>query len=221
MITRFKFEGFGASLIAGTVASILAACASGSARAADAVAAAAPPARLQSAAALRDRARPASQVADAAVRVAEPPGAEFHPRADRDHMTDQRVDLARAHAEGTRLGEEHPPGLRTEGERAHVDQVAGKLDLEQDQAVLAELAGAGQILAAISARGEPAVDRATATAILDPQAPDARREAECAELAASISRQQTAPRQPKGDLLQASVTGSGLVVSLAGFAILR
>ena len=220
MITRFKFEGLGASLIAGTVASILTACASSSARAADAVAPAAPPARLQTAPALGDRARPASQAADAAVRVAETSGAESHPRADLDRMTDQRVDLARAHAE-TRLAQEHPPGLRTEGESAHVGQATGKLDLEQDQAVLAELAGAGQILAAISARGEAAVDRATATAILDPQAPDARREAECAELAASISRQQTAPLQPKGDLLQASVTGSGLVVSLAGFAILR
>jgi hypothetical protein len=220
MITRFKFEVFGTSLIAGAVASTLAACACGSARAAHAGAAAAPPARLQSAPALRDRAPLASQAADEAVRVAETPGAESHPRADLDHTSDQRIDLARAHAQ-TRLAEEHRPGLRTGGERAHLDQAAGKLDLEQDQAVLAELAGAGQLLAAISARDEPAVDRATARAIRDPQAPDARREAECAELAASISRQQTAPRQPKGDLLQASVTGSGLVVSLAGFAILR
>jgi hypothetical protein len=220
MITRFKFEGFGASLIAGAVASILAACASGSSRAADAVAATAPPVWLQSDPALRDRTRPASPAADPAVRVAEPPGAGSHPRSHLDHMTDQTVDLARTQAE-TRLAEEHRPGLRTEGGGAHLDQAAGKLDLEQDQAVLAELAGAGQTLAAISARGEAAVDRATATAILDPQAPDARREAECAELAAAISRQQTAPRQPEGDLLQASVTGSGLVVSLAGFAILR
>jgi hypothetical protein len=220
MIKRLKFEGFGASVIAGTIAGVLAVGVSTSARAANSIAAAAPTAHARADPALRDRWRLVSQAADTAVRVAGPPGAEARPRAHRAAMTDHGVDHARARA-ATRLAEEHSPGPRPGGDSARLEQAAGKSDLEQDQAVLVELAAARLALAAISARGESAVDRATATAILDPQAPDARREAECAQLAASISRQQTAPRQPKGDLLQASVNGSGLVVSFAGFAILR
>lgn len=218
MITRAKFKSFGASLMAGTAASVLGACVSTSVGPGDAVAAPAPLTQPQSDAAFRDRAPLATQAADAAVRVVEQPGADFQQEAYRVHIADQKVDIVRAQAE-TRLAQEQPPRLRTESERARLQPRTRESDLEQDQVALTELEDAAQTLAAITARGEAGAHRATATS--DPQAPDARREAECAQLAASISRQQTAAQQPEGDLLQASVTGSGLVVTLAGFAIFR
>jgi hypothetical protein len=214
MITRFKFQSIGASLIAGTVASVLAACASTSVRPTDAVGAPAPLTQLRSDPPLRDRALVATQAADTSLGVADQPRAASRHEAYRVHTADQRVESVRTQAEN-RLAEEQPPRLRTESKKARLDAGARQLDLAQNQAVLSELEGAGQTLAAITARGDAASNWG------DQQAPDARREAECAELAASISRQETAPQRPADDLLQASVSGIGLVVTLAGFAIFR
>ena len=219
MITSFKFKGFGVSLIAGTAASVLAACASTPVGPAGAVFAPAPLAQAQFELALRDPALLATPGADAAVRVAEQPGAESHQEAYRVYLADQKVDIVRAKA-GIRPAEEHRPRLRTESKQARLEARARELGLAQSQAVLAELEGAEQTLATTMAGGEAAAsDREAATS--DQQASDARREAECAELATSISRQPTARQQPENELLQARITGYGLVVTLAGFAVFK
>jgi hypothetical protein len=219
MLTRCKMMSSSASLIAGTVASVLAACASTSVRPAGAVAALAPPRPPRSDAALRGGAPLVTQASAAAAHLAEQPRANFHQDAYRVPVADQKVGIVRAQVE-IRLAEVRRPRLRTETRKARLDARTRELDLAQSQAVLAELEGAEQTLAAIAAGGEAAAsDRAAA--ISDQQASAARREAECAELAASLSRQPTARQPPGADLLQASISGSGLVVTLAGFAVFR
>jgi hypothetical protein len=219
MITRCKMRSHSASLIAGTAASVLAACASTSVRPAGTVAALAPPRHLQSDPAFRDRAPLATQAVDTAARVAEQPRADSQQEVYRVPVADPKIGIVRPQTE-IRLAEERRPRLRTELRKARLDARTREFDLAQEEAVLAELEGAEQTLADTEAGGEAAAsDRAAA--ISDQQASDARREAECAELAASISRQPTARQQPGADLLQASISGSGLVVTLAGFAVFR
>ena len=201
-VGRIKFTSLGTSLVAGTVALVLAACASTSVRST----------QLQSDPALVSGAALVTQDADAAVRVAE---RDSDPEAYRV----LRIDVVRAQAE-TRLAEDQRPGLRAVSKETRLDARTRELDLAQNQTALDKLEDAEQALAAITAHGEAdAANRAAATS--DQQASDARREAEGVELATSISRQQTAELQPQIDLLQARITGSGVMVTFAGFAVFR
>lgn len=81
------------------------------------------------------------QAADAAVRVAERPGADSELDTYRVYMADRKIDIARAEAE-TRLAEDQRPGLRAESEKARLDARTRELDLSQNQTATANAEGA-------------------------------------------------------------------------------
>jgi len=143
MNTAIKFERFGAGLVAAAVASVLAACASTSVRPAGAVDARARLTQLQSDPALANRAPLAIQAADAAVRVAERPGADSDLETYRVYMADRKIDIARAQAK-TRLAEDQRPELRSASEKARLDARTHELDLAQNQTTQARAEGAEQ-----------------------------------------------------------------------------
>lgn len=219
MITRFNLKSFGAGLVAATAASGLAACASASVRPAGTVAALAPMRQLQSDPALRTRAPLPAQDADGAVRVAGKPDSDSDREAYRVHAGDQKVDIVLAQPE-IRLQGEQRQRRRAPSKKAHLDARAHELDIAQNKAVLVELEGAEQTLAALVARGEATASNEAAAASGQQDA-DERRDAERTALATFIARQPTAWQQSPNDLLQASVSGSGLVVTIAGFAVFR
>lgn len=136
MNTAMKFKSLGTGLVAAAVASALTACASTSVRPAGAVDARARLTQLQSDPALANRAPLATQAADAAVRVAERPGADSDLEAHRVYMADRKIDIARAQAE-TRLAVDQRPELRAQSEKARLDARTRELDLAQHRATLA------------------------------------------------------------------------------------
>ena len=141
MNSAMTFKSFGTGLVAVTVASVLAACASTSVRPAGAVDARARLAQRQSDPALANRAPLAMQAADDAVRVAERPGTDSDLEAYRIYMADRKIDIARAEAE-TRLAEDQQPELGAESEKARLDARTRELDLSQNQTAMANADGA-------------------------------------------------------------------------------
>ncbi len=141
MNTAMKFKSFGTGLAAAAVASVLAGCASTSVRPAGAVDARARLTQLQSDPALANRAPLAMQAADAAVRVAERPGADSSLETYRVYMADRKIDIARTEAE-TRLAEDQRPELRAESEKARLDARTRELDLSQNHTAMANAEGA-------------------------------------------------------------------------------
>ena len=141
MNSAMTFKSFGTGLVAVTVTSVLAACASTSVRPAGAVDARAQLTQLQSDPALANRAPLAMQAADAAVRVAERPETDSDLEAYRIYMADRKIDIARAEAE-TRLAEDQRPELRAESEKARLDARTRELDLSQNQTATANAEGA-------------------------------------------------------------------------------
>ena len=141
MNSAMTFKSFGTGLVAIAVTSVLAACAATSVRPAGAVDARARLAQLQSDPALANRAPLAMQAADAAVRVAERPGADSNLETYRIYMADRKIDIARAEAE-TRLAEDQQPELGAESEKARLDARTRELDLSQNQTATANAEGA-------------------------------------------------------------------------------
>ncbi|MHB1871525.1 MAG: OmpA family protein [Steroidobacteraceae bacterium] len=202
----------GSGLVAAAVASVLAACASTPMRPTGAVDARARLTQLQSDPALANRAPLAMQSAEDAVRVSEQPGASSRLEAYRVYIANRDIDIARAQAE-TRLAEDQRPELRAENDKVRLDARTRELDRARNETARANSAGADQAMAAASAREDAdAANMVAATA--QQQASDARSERDDADLAASSSRQQSAELQRQIDLLQPTVSGSGLVVTL-------
>ena len=143
MNKTLKFKSFGTGLVAAAVASLLAACASTPVSPAGAADARARLTQLQSDPTLANRAPLAMQAADAAVRVAERPGADSNLQAYRVYMADRKIDIARAQAE-TRLAEDQRPELRAESEKARLDARTRELDVAQNRTAMAKAAGADQ-----------------------------------------------------------------------------
>jgi outer membrane protein OmpA-like peptidoglycan-associated protein len=141
MNTTMRFKSFGTGLAAAAVASVLAGCASTSMRSAGAIDARARLTQLQSDPALANRAPLAMQAADAAVRVAERPGADSNLETYRVYMADRKIAIARAEAE-TRLAEDERPELRAQSEKARLDARTRELDRSQNQTALADSEGA-------------------------------------------------------------------------------
>jgi outer membrane protein OmpA-like peptidoglycan-associated protein len=212
MNTTLRFKSLGGGLASAAVASLLAACASTAVRPTGAADARARLTQLESDPALANRAPAAMHEAEAAVRVAEQPGADSDLEAYRVYIADRKVDTARAEAE-TRLAKDQRPALRAQSEQARLDSRTRELGVAQDQTAAADAAGAEQASAANAARNAAsAADLAAGNA--QQQAADARSEAAGADSAAASSGQKAARLQRQLDLLQARSAGPGLVVTL-------
>lgn len=240
MNTAITIHTLRTTLVAATVASILAACASAPVRPAGAAEARAKLTQLQSDPTLANRAPLAMQAADTAVRLAEQPEADQDIVAYRVYIADRKVDTARAQAE-TRLAEDQRSALREQSDKARLDARSREVDVARNQAAaaLGEANAANQAAAnsnqqALDARSEAdtanqaaassnqqALDARSqadtanlAAANSNQEAVDARSEADTANLAAASSSLQGAEMQRQIDALQAKSTDRGLVVSL-------
>jgi len=147
--------------------------------------------QLQSDPNLASRAAVAIKDADAAVRAAEQPEINKELAAHRVYLADRKVDTARALAE-TRFAEDERAALTAQRESARLDARTHEADAAKGQVATARAEGAEQKVAADQARSE----------------------ADAAHVAAASSEQQAAELQRQIDVLHATPTDRGLVLTL-------
>ena len=129
--------------------------------------------------------------ADTAVRVAEQPQADEELGAYRVYLADGKVEIARAEAE-TSLAEDQRVVLSVQRESARLDARTREADAARGQVATARAEGAEQRVAADQARSE----------------------ADVAQLDAANSQQQAVELQRQIDVLQATRTDRGLLLTL-------
>jgi outer membrane protein OmpA-like peptidoglycan-associated protein len=182
----------GKTLIAAAVAALLlAACAGAPVEPDGAAAVRNKLTQLQADPNLASRAPLAMQEADTAVRAAEQPQEDRELAAYRVYMADRRVEIARAQAE-TSLAEDQHAALRAQGASARLDARTHEVDAARDQAAMARADRAEQRVAADEARSE----------------------ANAAHLDAASSEREAMELQRQIDVLQATRTDHGLVLTL-------
>jgi outer membrane protein OmpA-like peptidoglycan-associated protein len=147
--------------------------------------------QLQSDPNLASRAPLAMQEADTAVRAAEQPEEDRGLAAYRVYMADRRVEIARAQAE-TSLAEDRHAALRAQGASARLGARTHEADAARDQAAMARADRTEQRM----------------------EADEARSEADAAHLDAASSERQAMELQRQIDMLQATRTDRGLVLTL-------
>jgi outer membrane protein OmpA-like peptidoglycan-associated protein len=180
------------TLIATAVASILlAACTTAPVKPDGAAEARVKLTQLQSDPNLASRAAVAIKDADAAVRTAEQPELNKELAAHKVFLADRKVDTARALAE-TRFAEDERAALTAQRDSARLDARTHEADAAKGQAATARAEGAEQKVAADQARSE----------------------ADAAHVAAASSEQQAAELQRQIDVLHATPTDRGLVLTL-------
>ena len=187
------------TLIAATVAAILAAaCATAPMRPDGAAEARAKLTQLESDPNLSTRAPAAIKDAEAAMRTAEIPEADATLAAHRVYMADRKIDIAKALAQ-TRYAEDQRATLTAQRDQARLDARTHEADVAKGQAADARAQGAADQRAA-----QRAVSEADAANLAANQA----------EQKSADAQRQAAELQQQIDALQARPTDRGLVLTL-------